>query len=86
MLDRDGHAVEWSVLLILGWVMIGQCGSRSCVVIRIDADDGGDPGEGALGGWRVAGEGKAGSALADLPNRDMGHEFRTVGLAASCYL
>ena len=24
LLDRDGHAVEWSVLLILGWVTIGQ--------------------------------------------------------------
>ncbi len=24
LLDRDGHAVEWSLLLILGWVTIGQ--------------------------------------------------------------
>jgi hypothetical protein len=24
LLDRDGHAAEWSLLLILGWVTIGQ--------------------------------------------------------------
>ena len=24
LLDRDGHAIEWSLLLILGWVTIGQ--------------------------------------------------------------
>ena len=24
LFDRDGHAVEWSLLLILGWVTIGQ--------------------------------------------------------------
>jgi hypothetical protein len=28
LLDRDGHAVEWSLLPILGWVTIGQLSSN----------------------------------------------------------
>ena len=28
LLDRDGHAVEWSVLPILGWVVVGQLGQN----------------------------------------------------------
>jgi hypothetical protein len=28
LLDRDGHAVEWSLLPILGWVTIGQLNSN----------------------------------------------------------